>query len=601
LGFALVVVGRAFILHSALQSSVMASGRTVTEVAKFSPHIDAFWSLNPDHPSSYVYITYLIPVIVLVGQVFAVWALFKQPAHDQIRRYILMLLLLLGAIVILFLAMGPHMPFSQSVRMWETLVKLVPPYSMIRQSAKVLILLPALLSVLVVLPFSNSFPRISSPASYAICLALALLLLAEVNWRLDPTISLMDPEQKAYAAVVSDAQDRGEVARAVAIPLWPGDSHWSSINQYYGMKYRVRLLNGYRPRVPVDYIDSIFMRFVGLNRGYHGDDLLDALLEMGIRYIIVHEDAFPEKVSPFGIAETLRGFLESSRIRLLKQDRAVWAFEIMENASDANVFQPPWQVVSVCRFWDAERHVTPDTSVFSEEGAYHGAAARLQESLDALVEIPIWGIHNEAYRFSVRMRGQGTLLARFYVGDQEYAQVIEVDRNAWGWEPVPLAPFEGFQFGPRLVLSVVSGALDVDCVYLAKGEVPDAMLPGNVFRLPASTLFHAGYSDLDAGAVVFEPDLVPPAHILYGPKWPLATGQYLIRMYYQAAGDAQVGTIGFRYPAHEDNPDDTPVLAGKAYVEVPFMQRHNLPFTMQFYYNRSVPMRITHLEIERVE
>ena len=63
----------------------------------------------------------------------------------------------------------------------------------------------------------------------------------------------------------------------MAIPLWPGDSAWSSLYQYYGSMYRIRMLNGYHPVIPSRYVEDIFTTFSSANRGYLDDGQLNAL------------------------------------------------------------------------------------------------------------------------------------------------------------------------------------------------------------------------------------------------------------------------------------------------------------------------------------
>ena len=54
--------------------------------------------------------------------------------------------------------------------------------------------------------------------------AFALLVAAEFKAQVRPGICLLDREQAAYRAVAEDARTRNLTARALVLPLWPGDS-----------------------------------------------------------------------------------------------------------------------------------------------------------------------------------------------------------------------------------------------------------------------------------------------------------------------------------------------------------------------------------------
>lgn len=602
--FVLAAVFRIYLIRQGLEESVMAEGRTVREVATFAPSPNAYWSLNPDNPSSYVYMTFLIPIMILIGVLNAAWSLKKDFTAKRLYHFGMIMVLFAGVGCILLLGLGPRMPLPRPDRIWEVLVKLVPPYRMIRQPAKVLVLLPSLMAVLIALPFAqragsgNARTRGRGNWLYGI---LGLLLLFEVAWLIDPTISLLDREQRAYAAVADNARAHGEDPRALAVVLWPGDTHFASVHQYYGMKYRIRMINGYRPRVPTSYFDDVFMRFVSLNRGHASEEQLDALLEMGIRHIIVQEDAFPERVSPFSVGQTLRGFLQNDRVRLLEQDRAMWAFEIMETASDEHVTGLLWETVSPTYCWEAQWHVAEEVAVLAAPDAHGGHFVR-SSRLDEIVRLPIWGINFEdGLRLSVRLRGSGELWAGIDIEGDMRENVFEVDSDEWIWLDIPFPSFDGFLQGLNFDLAAAEGEIDIDYAYLAMGYVPSDMQVGENLSIPAATLFRAGYTDLESGEVVFDPDLVPVGYVLYGPRLPLPIGRYRIRLLHESNSNEQIGAIGFRYPGLKHNPQTAAVMGSDAYTEIEYQQPDNLPMNIEFFYNRAATIAIQSLEIERME
>jgi hypothetical protein len=600
--FVCLAFARIWIIRAGLQDSVMAGGRTIREVALFSPRPDAYWSLNPDHPKSYVSLTAVIPVMILLGMMHAVWFFRYRSTTRSRMNFWLMLGVLAGILGVLLLGLGPRVPLPRAERLWGLFVRLVPPYRMIRQPAKVLVLLPSLLAVCIALPFSRYVGGIAARKVKLIYGVLSLLLLVEVAWRMDPQISLMDPHQGAYEAVAENARTRGEVPRAVAIVLWPGDSHWSSLHQHYGLKYRIRMLNGYRPRVPTTYFDEVFMPFASLNRGHASDEQLDALLKMGIRHIIIHEDAFPEQVSPFGVSKTLSGLLLHPRIRMLQQDRAVWSFEIMDMPSSEHVVNVPWQATSVTYRWDVERHASQGTFVSMDDQAHGGAFVQLGSGSGS-ISLPLWGIHSlDDLRLSLRLRGQGRLIASIEIDGRVHERAVDVSSmDDWEWYAVPFPSFEGFMTGLQYQLTCAVGEVDIDYAYIASGVTPEGLQVGEVFVMPAPTLFRAGYTDLASHSVVLAPALVPAADVFYGPRLPFPAGTYNVRLTYTAESDVPLGTLGFRYPLAENAPVEAVVMGGGASVELQYVNRQNLPLTVAFRYNRASRMTIHTLEVERIE
>ena len=361
------------------------------------------------------------------------------------------------------------------------------------------------------------------------------------------------------------------------------------------------MLNGYSPNVSQRYIDEVFYRFESINRGFATEEQLDGLLAMGIHHLVLHEDAFPERVSPFGVAQTLKGFLEHPRIRLLAQDRAVWAFEIMEDGAEVNVIRVPWDQASVTYAWDAERIASEGADVHTDAAAHGGRFVRLSETGQE-VRVPDWGIHHvETLRLSARVRGEGVLRAGMVLDSLPYVQTFALDTQDWIWLDIPYPAFEGHRKDLQFRLAAETGAIDVDYVYVAQGQTPASLEIGHAFRMPAPTLFRAGYTDLARNEVILRPDLVPANYILYGPRLPLPVGRYVVRLVYRSESDTELGAMGFRYPGKRDNPGRVSVRGADGIAEIEYIQTANLPVTMEFLYNRAAGMTIHALEIERIE
>ena len=54
---------------------------------------------------------------------------------------------------------------------------------------------------------------------------------------------------------------------ALGLPLFPGDSHQSSLYEYYMTQSRVPMVNGYSPVVAKPYVEKVFWPLIELNVG----------------------------------------------------------------------------------------------------------------------------------------------------------------------------------------------------------------------------------------------------------------------------------------------------------------------------------------------
>ncbi|NCD32830.1 MAG: hypothetical protein EOL87_05350 [Spartobacteria bacterium] len=594
---------QAWLVHALLQdASSSQTGRTIGEVLLFSPRSNGFFGMDPQGLSAILYLSISIAAVFILG--FAAWGrrLLDHPSAVTVGRFVLYLLLLVGVGGVLLLSLGPNM-FSHGDLWWERLCKVIPPYAMIRQPAKIFTILPTLLAVLLVLPFAELSEKRTWPV-FLLSLLFIGGMVTETSLRIDPTICLLDYKQDAYAAVKRDAHHMAETARAVAVPLWPGDTHWSSIYQYYGATYAVRMLNGYSPNVTGRYINDIFMRFEGLNRGYVSDELLDDLLSRGIDHLIVHEDAFPEKVSPFGVSQTLSQFLAHPRIKLLKQEQAVWAFAIVAEPNNKNIIHTGWDIDSPTLRWDLEREQMTHAEVIDDPSHVHGHGyARLNQSDSAVLIGETELFYRPTLRLSIRVRGHGTADIDIAINGETARHSTRIDSDEWIWLDVPFPAFSGFQRHIAMTLRSPEGRIDADYAYIGMGRTLSDIQPGETIHIPAPSLFHAGYSSLEDNSVTLLPHYTAADHVVYGPRLPLPVGIYRFVFHQRTEPGLTnlAGTIQFRYPGDIANPDSTEVYANQPDTSVPFIQTDNLPVTWDFRYTRKVPVIMTGLDVIRLK
>ncbi|GAB4332623.1 MAG: hypothetical protein Kow0089_00610 [Desulfobulbaceae bacterium] len=135
-------------------------------------------------------------------------------------------------------------------------------------------------------------------------------------------INILDRGQDIYAYVKKNIGD----GLLLEIPLWPGDSHQSSLYQHYIMLDRIPRVNGCSPMVLKSYIDTVFEPLAHINQGRLGREQYETLIRMGVRFITVHDnrDVFLEKVSPFVPLTTVRRLQNSPYLEEVRIDNSMY-------------------------------------------------------------------------------------------------------------------------------------------------------------------------------------------------------------------------------------------------------------------------------------
>ncbi len=538
-----VVLVLSSMVHARLKqdSLVAASGRSLREVALFSPTwrglLGVYCPGYDGHLDGHIFLGWAATLGLVTGWGFAL----ARMRHEGRRRAMLLSFLLSALAFCIVLALGPHGPFHglamRCARRW------IPGYSLLRQSAKIFCLVPPLVSLTALLAAVPPGPltrtnrwRIVSGA------ILVALMLGECRLQLRTQVALLDTHQEAYAAISADAAARGCVPRAIGLVLWPGDSHWSSLNQYYATLHRVRMVNGYRPFVPRRYVQDIFLRFQSLNLGLLTDAQADELLRRNIAYLVLHEDAFPEKVSPYPVGLTLVRLCRHPRLSLLRQAGSVWAFRLLDSPREKTDEPWPWTIWFPARQWELEDGRMPGaTPVLADPNASRRGFVRLRPGEGAavthrsteIVDVP-------RQRWMVRLRGHGTAL-----GEEEIEGVLRrrtewsLDSDTWTWVEWAI-PAGAAAPSARLAIRAGKGTVDADMAMLVAGEWKN-LSPGESVELPGASFFHAGHTDRERKAVVLEPDRDPADIIFYGLNLPVQPGPYRLTVEYET--DVPAGVL----------------------------------------------------------
>jgi len=593
-----------------LAGATMAEGWRLREVAAYSPPRAELYLLGENGYPGMLYIGYT--VTILAGLALASMILGfrrrrglsrsarQEPAPRRVQSLLCLLLLLVFAALVAMLALGTNGPENGSLLVLAR--KIVPPYRMVRQSAKIFCLMPTLLAVIGTLSLHRLFGAFPAGRRIAITAVAALVLLSEYSPLIRPKVCLLRDEQEGYAAVAQHAAATGaHPARAVALPLWPGDSHWASLYQHYASLYRLRLINGYRPAVPAAYFNDVFRRFESLNQGVITEDQLADLRALGFHYLLLHEDAFPEKVSPFPVSLTLRRLLNHPYLELLMQDEQVWAFRVRRQPEPVQDRAPHWTHLFPARRWELERVRNQAAQVTVDADAGGGLCLAFDapnSSSHLFARAPVGNV--PGLRWSLLARGKGRLGYRIEADDRERIRrgTIEVDSRDWTWFHAPCMVDRAF-FRPGLVLWRIEGSVLVDLCILDGGP-PLTPAPGETVRLPSPLFFHAGFTDFDADAVVLRRRWDPPGAVVYGALAPLERGRYTVSLEAaaEASPDARLGEL--RVLSNGTPLGTAPVRAGRR-AQLSFPCQNPVPLRLEFWYDGRHDLSLGAFTLSRLE
>ncbi|MCO6400399.1 MAG: hypothetical protein J5I99_04120 [Verrucomicrobia bacterium] len=578
-----------------VRQSAASGGRTLHEVALFSPRWEGLWAWHEIDVTYHIYFGFLIVAILGFGLAALTLRAWKNRERIPMQRMALIGMISMGILGIVLLAMGPFGPPDGALFILAR--KYIPGYSMIRQSAKVFVLLPALLGIGVALSLDAALDRWIRQARW-ILLLVAAGFFTEYFFQSKLLLSRLDKTNDAYAAAAHDAEMRHKKPRAIILPLWPGDSHYASVYQYYASLYRIRMINGYRPFVPADYIHDVFDHYQTINVGYATDEQLDSLLSRGIEHVILHEDLYPEKVSSFPVGKALTALLNHPRLSLLKQDGPSWAFRILPTAEVRPAVATNWSFYFPARRLEAERQRRHEAAKLDDPAASGATFIRL-EGAARMTSKPISSTTLPDIRWWIRARGNGTLRVERLVGGASIGAIDKpIDFANWSWIEVPAGTWDGVR-DLSLELSAPEGTIDIDLFKLYAGEW-HALEIGESMTIPAPTFFHAGNIDLASDSVNFVPKRDRHDIIFYGPKMPLEPGRYRISVEGETGNEA-TGHAGTWIAACPEGVEigRTQMNSGKETsfdVSVP----NNQPFLIGFLYFEKEHVRIHSLAITRL-
>lgn len=500
-------VGYLATLKGTVLAESLAAGRTLHEIRLFAPRpADLLQRVNP-HGNQAVYPG---AVAVLLAALGAVTARRQEPG----RSALLMAATGLTALAVL-LSLGPSL---RAFPLYEVAYRLVPFFGFMRQPAKFQVLVALGLGLLAGVGAGRLAAARGRWGRWLPALAVFGLLLDYHPGR-PIGLSVLPTSGPVYQLLQRAS------GKVLFLPLWPGDSAWSSVYLYTTTLTRTSMLNGYSPLVSRHYVQEVARPLESLNWGELRPDQAEQLRRLGVELVVLDRGVFPPKVSPFPSALTLARLTASPWLEPVRSENPLWVFRLRASAragaAPAAITSP--QGV----FYEAEWLPRQVGTVIDQAGASGGKLVAVEHGAPGFITFgPYRVLPPGRYRTVFRLAGharvevaveKGTrvLTHRLVTSPPEPLGDVSLDYALSTGEAVE---FRVFWPGRR--------PLRVDYVYTTFADQQD---PAPAFEVEA--LAHALEERRDAGAsggvAGSTTPLAPKDAVLSGPYRRYPAGQYV--------------------------------------------------------------------------
>ncbi len=426
------------------------------------------------------------------------------------------------------LTLGPNAPAW--LPLYPAAFHLVPFFSIIRQSAKLFAIVALALGVAAGLGADRLRTRFGTAA---VLVALALLLV-DATKVLPFGITKLPASNRAYAAIAASAGG----SNLLELPLWPGDSAFSSIYLYWATRTRIPMVNGYSPTAPRAYVETVYRPLASMNLGELTEEQDRRLDELGVRFVTLHRDTYPPQVSLFPYRFALAAMRRNPNLRSVLDDEGVHLFERVSGDYRPWDETAPWAPAA---FFEAESLKIGEGERTDDADASGGAYVHGNGSVVRPVVFgPYRTLPRGQYRVRFRVRGTGRVEVSTDEGRALLASAA-VERAEWTELDLALSTDR-----PRVIelrgWSREASSLDLDWVQVAKR---DAVGPADPDRYEAEdlTALYGGdgeSADASAGGYAVVAAEVPGQVVRDGPYRELPPGEARVTL------RSRGGVVGLR-------------------------------------------------------
>jgi len=372
--FLFIVISSMYLLKEKdiiYSQSIVQGGRTIRDVEIFSPKIKNMISIKAsDYVSEKCLYLGILPGLMLLLCMYKVFRLMliKNDNNNRVRDYYI-LFFTISTIISYYAALG--LSFGHW-SIYKILFNYIPFFRYQRVPSRLLIVSFFSLSILIGLFISDIQQAINKKLSRKfgnlIFLGIALLIL--IDYHSFKPIGLTELRKSTVYGSIKNNISNGLL---LEIPLWPGDSHYSSLYEYYITKDQIKRVNGYSPIVSRKYIEKIFKPLENLNLGVMGDREYHILKDIHVDYLTVHNniDVFRPKVAsnyfsdqksfpPLWVSHkeydpywTARRLMNSKYVTFVEKDKykGIYLFKLVQdienNKNSSGIYQYPMSIDAI--------------------------------------------------------------------------------------------------------------------------------------------------------------------------------------------------------------------------------------------------------------
>lgn len=360
--------GAAFMIHvkrSIFAASIAHQGRGLDEVRLFSPHLADLFDPANVHMERLIFSGWVLLLLALIGLALLLPARPRQKPGAALACLWAGLGLIFG-----LLALGPSLP---ALPLYQALYRWLPYFNFPRVPGRMILMAALLLALLAGWVWRTLLARLPGRRWPTLAtLGLAVLLAIDL-WPPTPVgISLLPPPGPVEAAIRQELPPGApSPQRLLGLPIWPGDSHQSSIYELTIARTGATMVNGYSPVVPLAYLEQIYQPLYPLDLGLVDAPALAVLRRLSAPLITFHDDdlVYPAKVSPFPPALARQRLLASGAVEPAAQSGNVFLLRLKPEAQPDPA---PAAITSpVASLWEAES-LRRDTGQLVEDRAASG-------------------------------------------------------------------------------------------------------------------------------------------------------------------------------------------------------------------------------------
>lgn len=305
-----------YIKRSIMGGSVAGAGRGFAEIRLFAPSIvHIFQRVNPVN-EKYIYLGLAASALFVLSIFYKLKFLSKKENFPYLFYFFVF-------IFTLILSLGPNLKY---LPIYKICYKLIPFFHFPRSPARIIIFTFLSLSLLA----GYGVKKILTKRGFL--LTTTIIFLICIDFRTYHRIGLTKvPVENSVYQYIKDSHPNTPI---LELPIWPGEAAWASIYEYYTTLYQIPMINGYSAFVARDYVDKIFWPLVSINMGILTKEQYELLKSLGVKYILLHKEAYPAKVSPFPSNTAIENLKLNPYVRFIMDDKTIYLFTVLDKPID---------------------------------------------------------------------------------------------------------------------------------------------------------------------------------------------------------------------------------------------------------------------------